>query len=230
MKKNQRAARGIFSQRNLLILGVILLALFFASGISIDPPKKGKVLDQQGNPVPGAFLVYYVTSHSPFGIVHPHTQLRQGELLQTDNEGVFTIPFRFSVFLPFSDPVEIRLPAVYSPETRNYGFRYSEQDNIVRLYDDVSLKHKDWDEASLRFASLRTFLSEFENQHSVGHMRVSQEEQKNLFLILKSDYELFFRTFGNQKRTDGKEWSEMKETMMRRIEQLEKRVSSREGR
>ena len=76
--------------RIFLVSAALLTLVIAAASISIAPETRGKLLDDKGDPIEGAYIVYYYRGYR-FNLVDSITYWRPGSIIRTDSTGSYKI-------------------------------------------------------------------------------------------------------------------------------------------
>jgi hypothetical protein len=206
-----------------ITLSIIIIILIFAIlrylyGC-ISPSLKMQVLDENGTPIVGAYVVYGYTGIES-KIVDWDYYRRPGTIAQTDMDGNFSISPSIHMRTPFFQyKLYPEIYAIYDPKTHCVGilpskiwldrqdvskefkkhywwFDTKKVDGIdVLIFNDVTDDPAKWS------GSIRQLIKAFKYGDVVGHWNGWEapfEQRKQLYNCLTHEYRTFINKYGNE--------------------------------
>jgi hypothetical protein len=197
-----------------IFLGAVVLVTLAvaAASISISPETKGKLVDEKGKPIEGAYMVYYYRGYR-FNFVDSISYWRPGAIIRTDATGSYRMPRLWHIHSPLDGRLSPWIALVYMPRLHHAfgplvpgkssfpGRVMFDETNQATVLSDFSDNPYEW---SRSMESLHSIISEL--RYGKTHKRryqvplsVEQELTNHLF----DEYEDFMRRYADTPREPG---------------------------
>ena len=190
---------------------VLTLAIVAAS-ISIAPETRGKLLDDKGDPIVGAYIVYYYRGYR-FNFVDSITYWRPGSIIRTDSTGSYKI----ERLLHFHNVLDRKLSPwiefVYIPKLHHAfgplvpgkssfpGRVAIDEKNQATVFFDFSDNPYEWSRSLVELDAMIRQLNYDAKER--GRYQVPLSVRKNLMDHFLKEYEEFMRRYADTPRELG---------------------------